>query len=257
MLQTVAKVGPILDLFTAEHPEWGVSEVAEALDAPRSSVHALLASLVSTGLLQTRGRGRYRVGWRIVELNEVLRSGLDLRGVASAPLQDIGRTFRETVQLGVLERGRVLYVDKIKGPQVLTVDGAVLGARLDAHGSAIGKVLLAYDDQHEVDQRLRAAPLRRLTDRTVTDPKELRAQFRDIAQRGFALDTGEIVPGVCCVAAPIRDEHGQVIAAISATVPELRFVSILAELREGIIATARTISASLAQGAEDRAPQER
>lgn len=250
MLQTVNKIGPILDLFTPETPEWGVSQVAEAIGAPRSTTHALLSSLVSTGLLQTRGRGRYRIGWRIIELNEVLRASLDLRALASVPLQDLAKQLRETVQLGVLERDRVLYIDKIIGPQVLTVSGAALGSRLEAHATGLGKVLLAYEDQTLLERRLRAHPLRRFTERTIVDPDELLRHLRDVAQRGYAIDSGEIVPGVCCAAAPVRDEHGLVVAAISATMPENRFRAMQAEVRQAVSATAKAVSENIARAAE-------
>lgn len=250
MLQTVNKIGPILDLFTAESPEWGVSQVAEAIGAPRSTTHALLSSLVSTGLLQTRGRGRYRIGWRVLELNEVLRAGVDLRALAAAPLLELSKQLRETVQLGVLEGERVLYIDKIVGPQVLTVNGAALGTRLEAHASAIGKVMLAHQDRAQLERRLHTHQLRRFTDRTIVDPAELLSHLRAVAQRGYAIDDGEILLGVCCVAAPIRDEHGMVVAAISATMPETRFRTRLAEARTAVQTTAKAVSENISRAAD-------
>lgn len=85
-LQTVQKIGPVLDLFTVRRPEWGVTEVAAEIGVPRSSAHALLASLVDIGLLQCRSRGRYRIGWRVVELNQTLQGTVDVRTVAAPAL---------------------------------------------------------------------------------------------------------------------------------------------------------------------------
>ena len=112
-LQTVQKIGPVLDLFTVARPEWGASEVAAAIDVPRSSAHALLSSLVETGLLQLRSRGRYRIGWRVVELGQTLKGTVDVRSCASPILQDLAHKYGETTHLAVMERYRVLYVDKV------------------------------------------------------------------------------------------------------------------------------------------------
>ena len=82
MLRTVSKIGPVLDLFTVEHPEWGVSEAAEALGVPKSSAHALLSTLADVGLLAATSHIRYRLGWRVLALGETLRATLDLRSAA-------------------------------------------------------------------------------------------------------------------------------------------------------------------------------
>ena len=103
-LQTVQKIGPVLDLFTVERPEWGVSEVAGELGVPRSSAHALLASLVDIGLLQCRARGRYRIGWRVVELNQALQGTVDVKSCAAPILQALSEKLGETTHLAVLER---------------------------------------------------------------------------------------------------------------------------------------------------------
>jgi DNA-binding IclR family transcriptional regulator len=103
MLQTIQKIGPVLDLFTAQRPDWGVTEVADAVGAPRSSAHALLTSLAETGLLQCRARGRYRLGWRVVELNEALRASVDLRAVAYPVLRRLADQYGETVHLAESE----------------------------------------------------------------------------------------------------------------------------------------------------------
>lgn len=172
-LQTVQKIGPVLDLFTVQQPEWGVSEVAVAIDVPRSSAHALLSSLVDTGLLQYRTRGRYRLGWRVVELSETLRGTVDVRSCAAPILESLVDKHGETTHLAVMDRGNVLYVDKILGDHNITVQGARVGARLDAHSTAVGKVLLAHLDVPALRRHLTARPLRRLTPSTTTNPQAL------------------------------------------------------------------------------------
>lgn len=241
-LQTVQKIGPVLDLFTVARPEWGVSEVAAAVGVPRSSAHALLASLVDIGLLQCRARGRYRIGWRVVELNQTLQGTVDVKSCAAPILQSLSEKYGETSHLAVMERYRVMYVDKVLGNHVITVTGARIGAHLDAHCSAVGKVLLAHCSPAEVERQLATQPLRRLTPATVTNPAVLSRELTSVLSQGCAFDNGEAVAEVHCVAAPIRDEMGVVVAAMSITAPASRFVPAQHEFRRAVIAAAAEVS---------------
>jgi DNA-binding IclR family transcriptional regulator len=250
MLQTIQKIGPVLDLFTVERPEWGVSEVAAAISVPRSSAHALLSSLVETGLLQSKGRGRYRIGWRVVELSETLRGTVNVRSVARPVLERLVRDYGETSHLAVMERSRVLYVDKILGTHQVNVTGARVGAQLEPHCSAVGKALLAHLSDEEIKRILGGQPMRRLTSTTITDPKTLFAELIAVRKVGVAYDVGEAVPDVQCVAAPVRDEMGVVVAAVSVTVPANRFTRSKLEFTAAVKAAAADISARLAD-AED------
>lgn len=252
-LQTVAKIGPVLDLFSVRKPEWGVSEVAAAIDVPRSSAHALLSSLVDIGLLQCRSRGRYRIGWRVVELNQTLQGTVDVRSCAAPTLQSLSETYNETTHLAIMDRYRVMYVDKVLGNQVINVAGARIGAHLDAHCSAVGKVLLAHCSSAEIERNITHKPLRRLTPSTITNPASLQAELRSVLRTGCAFDSGEAVAEVHCVAAPIRDELGVVIAALSMTAPATRFVPAQKEYRRAVIAAAAEVSRTIAQ-ADDVAP---
>lgn len=253
-LQTVHKVGPILDLFTVNRPEWGVSEVAAEVGVPRSSAHALLSSLVDIGLLHCRTRGRYRIGWRVVELGETLRSTTDVRSCAAPIIDRLVETLGETTHLAVLDRRQVLYLDKVIGNHNITVQGARVGSRVDAHCTALGKVLLAQLDQAELERYLASRPLRRYTPTTITDPSALSRSLVEIRTNGYALDHGESVTDIRCVAAPIRDELGSVIAAISMSVPATRFAASQCEYKRAVLAAAGDISKAVARTDEVAAP---
>lgn len=223
MLQTIQRIGPVLDLFTPDRPEWGVAEVAESIGGARSSTHALLTSLVDIGLLQCRTRGRYRLGWRIAELSETLRGPLDLPACAVPVMQELVKQQGETLHLGVWERGKVLYLDKVVSTQAITVNGARVGSRLEPHCSALGKALLAHREEADAEHALVPEKLRRYTQATVVDPEALQGDLKKVRLRGLAFDLGEVVPELHCAAAPIRDEQGVVVGALSATAPSFRF----------------------------------
>jgi DNA-binding IclR family transcriptional regulator len=256
VLHTITKVGPLLDLFTVDRPEWGVSEAAEAIGMPRSSTHALLTSLVETGLLSTPGRGRYRLGWRIVELYETLRSGLDLRAAAAAVLVALNNETGETTNLAVLDRGDVLYLDKIVSRQQVSVHGMRPGSRLEPHCSALGKVLLAFSPPVEAERIVRSKPLKRFTAGTITDPERLLQALEEIRRAGVGYENEEVVADVACVAAPVRDPYGALAGAISLTVPVTRMKPRRAELTKAVRAAAAQVARNLVdqQGAERPVP---
>ncbi len=139
-LNTVDKVGRVLDLFSKDAPEWGVSEVASKLGGvPRSSAHAVLSSLVDIGILRWRAGGRYRVGWRILELAEIHHRAVDLRGTAAPYLRALVEELGETCHLAVAERRKVLYVDKFLGTRNVIAQGARVGTHLEPHCTGGGK----------------------------------------------------------------------------------------------------------------------
>ena len=245
-LQTVQKIGPVLDLFTAAQPEWGVSEVAAAIDVPRSSAHALLSSLVETGLLQCRTRGRYRIGWRVIELGETLRGTVDVRSCAAPVIENLVERYGETSHLAVMERWHVLYVDKVVGTHNITVQGARVGARLEAHCTAVGKVLLASLEENELHRYLAGRQLRRHTPSTITNAGALLDALSVARSAGHAYDLGEAVSEVHCVAAPVRDDMGSVVAAVSMSIPVSRFVPRRVEFTRAVMAAARDVSHAVA-----------
>lgn len=253
-LQTVLKLGPVLDLFTTDQHTWGVTEAAEALDIPRSSAHSLLSSLVEIGLLQARGRGRYSIGWRVLELSEVLKSRSDLRIVAAPVLDDLVRQQGETAHLAVIERMSVLYIDKVMGTHNIVVQGARVGARLETYCTAVGKLLLAYVDREVVEDFFRDRPLRRFTPTTITELPDLMAALEEIRRTGVSYDMGEQVPDIRCVAVPVRDEMGAVVAALSLSVPLTRYNGTQSQLVAAVRQSATDIQRRLADALDDSTP---
>ncbi|WP_235022362.1 IclR family transcriptional regulator [Amycolatopsis alkalitolerans] len=216
---------------------------------PRSSSHTLLASLTQIGLLQCRARGRYRIGWRVVELGEALRGTIDVRSCAAPILDRLVERYGETAHLAVMDRWRVLYVDKVVGTHNLSVHGARVGTRPDAHCTAVGKVLLARCGEIELRRYLAGRGLKRYTGATITSPAELLAALERVRSAGFALDLGEAVSDVRCVAAPVRDDLGTVVAALSMSVPVSRFGPAQSEYAGVVVAAAHEVSRAIAESA--------
>lgn len=247
MLQTIEKVGLVLDLFTTSHPEWTLSEVAAEIGAPRSSAHGLLSSLVETGLLHSPRRGRYRVGLRVTELSEVHGRTVDLEAAGGVPLADLELRTGETSHLAVLCRWRAVYRYRLPGKHTVRAAGIPVEVPFDPHCSAVGKVLLAQRDPIEVRRNVLDRPLRRATGRTLIDADEVEAEIAEVRRSGWAEDQEEMLTGLCCVAAPVRDALGRTVAAIGVTAPSSRFAERRRELRLEVTRAASAASLVIAE----------
>jgi IclR family KDG regulon transcriptional repressor len=245
MLQTIQKAGELLALFDRNHTEWGVREVATKLKMAKSSTHDLMSSLAKLGFLNKTEDNRYRLGWRLVTLSETLLATTELRQEAHPVMEELAVHYQETIHLAVLDDTQAVYVDKLEGRQAVRVELTSLGARLYAHCSALGKVLLAYSEEDEVRRIVQTAGLPRFTDNTITNEEDLLQNLVKIRKQGFAYDLEEILPDLCCVAAPIYDYSGNVIAAISMSIPAFRFRRSQTEYRDAVIRAGRAISKRL------------
>lgn len=245
MLQTIQKAGELLALFDRDHTEWGVREAATKLKIAKSSAHDLMSSLAKLGFLNRTEENRYRLGWRLVTLSETLLATTELRKEAHPVMEELAAQYQETIHLAVLDDTQAVYVDKLEGSQAVRVELTSLGARLYAHCSALGKVLLAYSSEEEVKRIIQTAGLPRFTENTITDEEELLQALAKIRKQGYAYDMEEILLDLCCVGAPIYNYTGRVIAAISMSIPAYRFRRSQTEYRAAIVRAAKIISERL------------
>lgn len=245
MLNTLLKAGQLLELFSFGQPEWGVSELANALELPKSTVHDLAATLAHIGLLQRTEQGRYRLGWRMLTFSQILLQSTEFRTEARKAMEDLVAELGETVHLAVLDGNMVLYADKLQGQMAVQVSVTNFGVRLPGHGSALGKVLLAHQPWHDVVKILEEHGMRAFTPNTITTIEQLQVELKKVRQQGYAYDREEVVPDLCCVAAPVRDYTGKVIAAMSLSVPAYRFAQREEIYRSAIMRTCRRVSRNL------------
>jgi len=239
----VEKAFTLLEAWQHGGEVLGLSELARRTSQPKSTSHRLLGILEAASLVE-REPGGYRLGARL--------HGLSGRLVASHPpvlreaclpfLQDLYELSHETIHLALLDGVDVHCVEKIYGhrrsPLASRVDGV-----LPAHCTALGKALLAHTGQATQRHALRGA-LHAYTPATITEPLRLAAELRSVKVHGVAYDRRETHPDVVCVAAPVLDERGQAVAAISVSGPSHRFdtASVLDRLRRA----ARAASLALA-----------
>src|SRR5919107_5652912 len=144
MARNIRKAMKVLDLFSLERPEWGVSEVARALGLPKSTTSELMSSLADQRLLSRIVKGRYRLGWWLFELSQTLLDTTEFRTEARSVMEELVRCWRETMHLAVLDDAQAVYVEKLQPTPAVKIKISRAGARLPAHCSGVGKVLLAH-----------------------------------------------------------------------------------------------------------------
>ncbi|MCA1730912.1 MAG: IclR family transcriptional regulator [Actinobacteria bacterium] len=222
MPRTIRKATKVLDLFSLERPEWGVNEVARALGFPKSTTSELMSSLAEQRLLSRTVKGRYRLGWRLFELSQTLLDTTEFRVEARRVMEELVRRWRETVHLAVLDGVQAVYIEKLQPNPAVKIKISRTGARLPAHCSGVGKVLLAHCEWEYVAELLKDQRLPALTGNTVTNFDVLAEELERVREQGYAYDEEETSVGLCCVAAPIYDSGGKVVASISLSVPAYR-----------------------------------
>lgn len=217
-LSSLSKGMEVLMSFTVETSEWGVRELASHLGYPRSTVQMLLSTLTETGfLIQTPNR-RYRLGWRSFELAGVFLAQLELRKVALPVMQALANATGEIVHLGVLDDSHVIYVEKAEGRKSIPLITR-LGLRYPAYCTGIGKLLLAYV-REDRPLKMEFTPM---TPNTIVDQESLQRELDQIRGKEVSYDREEAFVGLSCVAVPIRDYTGEVIAGLSVSAPTIRF----------------------------------
>lgn len=223
-VKSAARVLDIFELLVQRPDGMSLSEICTALDLPKSSGHALLMTLTRRGYLREGRRERsYRLGPALFEIGSAYIAGTDLIGDGQAVVSEVARACDETVHMAVLDGVDVLYVVKEEGTRTIRMVSAV-GRRFPAYGTGVGKMLLsALDDDALLERFPDDRQLAALTRRTLTDPRALRAELAAIRARGYALDSEESTPGLSCVAAPVYGPSGAMVAAMSISVPSVRF----------------------------------
>jgi DNA-binding IclR family transcriptional regulator len=159
----------------------------------------------------------------------------------------LARHCGETVHVAALDAGQVVYVDRLLGPLGVDIPVSDVGSTLHAHCSGVGKVLLAHLDPGEIDAMIDRHGLPAFTPATITERDALYAELHRVRRDGVAYDREEVVPGIACVAAPILDGEGSVVAAISIAAPVERFGASQDGYRSAVVRAARGVSERLRQ----------
>ena len=210
----------ILKCFTPEHPVLGIADIADALGMIRSTTHRYVITLVALGYLEQGASRKYRLGLGPTNLGTAMLDSTGLGDAARPYLEQLRSSTGFSVGMGVLDGADVVYVDHLRnlrrgqtgqGPNVR------LGVRAPASCTSIGKLLLAFLSGEDLETVLVESGRARGTKHTLTRGK-LREQLEKIRILGYAISDEEFYPGARSLAAPVRDESSEVVAAVNLSI---------------------------------------
>jgi len=248
-IQAIERAVAILNAFSAEEPELGVTDLADRLDLHKSTVHRFLVNLEAAGLVERdRRTSRYRLGLRIFELGGLVLQQMNLWDEALPFLEGLVSDTGETGHLAVLDGGEAVYIERVEARRALRIPSAI-GRGYPAHATSLGKVLLANLDRESAVALVEERGLHRCTPRTITDPDALWRELDKVCAEGYAVDDEEYEEGLRCIGAPIVGHTGQIVAALGIGGPVTRVTPERVDELAALVMAAAT-SLSRRMGAE-------
>jgi IclR family KDG regulon transcriptional repressor len=257
IVQPVFKALKVLEYVAEKGHEVTLTEVASELKLPKTTVFRYLQTLTASSFLRhDPARDRYGVGLRFRALAKADKSLQRLRSLAQPEMAELGRAFNETINLGIMADGHVVYIDMIEANRTLRMQ-ARIGDRHPLHSTSLGKAMLAFLPDAE-RQALLDGALKAMTVRTVTNRATLRRQIEDVRRKGYAVEMGENEDGSMCIGVPIMDESGLPLAAMSLSAPERRMTrDVTAQAITALQQAAGRISVQLGAAVEEVPPRQR
>jgi len=211
----------ILELFVDEDAHLNAADVADVTSLPRSTVHELITTLTARDYLERHAGGSFGLGRAALHLGNAYTRQFDLLGVATDVARVTATRTGETCSVGVLQGSDVFYLAKVEGEEAMALASHV-GRRVPAHSVGLGKAMLAFLPQDEL-RALLPELLVGFTEHTITTRRELEATLSVARDRGWAIEREESGYNVACAAAPVRNVRGEVVAALSISVPPQRW----------------------------------
>jgi DNA-binding IclR family transcriptional regulator len=218
--KTLVKALRLVEVISQRPEGLTLAEASRVSGLPKPTAHRVLGPLVQARILRIDGAGVYRLGMQCLVLGTAFLESLDLREEARDVLAELVERTGETCHLGVLDGARIVYIEKVESSHAVRMFSKV-GLTNPVHSTGLGKAMAAFSDERVIEEVI-AAGLPRRTPRTTTDPEAFRAELESIRRRGYAVDNVENEDGIRCVAAPVRDHTGTVVAGISVAGPQYR-----------------------------------
>jgi IclR family acetate operon transcriptional repressor len=245
-VQSLTRALKLLNVLAASDQGLTLSEIAQASGLAVSTTHRLLSTLQSENFVRfDQERGLWMIGVQSFIVGSAFLRSRDLTGIARPVMRQLMERSGETVNLAVEDRGEAIYIAQIECRKTMRAI-ARPGGRAPMHASGVGKALLAAMPDEEVDHIIALLGLPAATERTISDPAQLRADLRLIRKRGFAIDDEENAVGLRCIAAAILDETGRPAAALSLSGPTARIGDELLEpLSEAVRAAAGQVTEAI------------
>jgi IclR family transcriptional regulator, KDG regulon repressor len=214
-VQTLERALDIIELLAVEKEGLGVTEIGNRVGLHKSTVHRLLNSLAERGYIEKEPRyGIYKLGLKIIEISSLYLNKLELKTEALPYLRKLAETVGQPVHLAILRGKEAVYIEKVEVVSSIRMYSQI-GRRVPVYCSAIGKVLLSGLEGSELDMMLKDVEFKSFTPNTLRCSEDLMKEITGAREKGWAMDDEEHEAGIRCIAAPVHDYTGRVIAAVS------------------------------------------
>ena len=226
-----------------EHGEMTVTQAAKQLDINRASAHRFITTLRDLGYVRKNQHGNYEATFKMLELGMRQADKFEIRRLAKPAMRDLAAEFDETVNLGLLDNGQVVYLDKVESRELLRMDSGI-GTTCHPGATALGKAMMAYLPDDERERLLAGIELSPITPHTITDMERLDKELAKIRKNGYAIDNEELALDLYCIAAPIFDFNGYPSFAMSVSGP-VRRIKAMKDIPQRLLETTRLLSKQL------------
>ena len=214
-VQTIDRTLDIIELLATAKEGLGVTEIGQKIGLHKSTVYRLLTALSNRGYIEKDSKNStYKIGLKFIEISGLFLKKLELKTEALPFMRKLAEIIGQPVHLAILEGAEVVYIEKVELVNSIRMYSQI-GRRVPAYCSAIGKILLTGLDPEALREILETIKFEKFTPNTIGSKKELQRELELVKERGWAVDNEEHEPNIKCIAAPIIDYTGKIIAAVS------------------------------------------
>ena len=221
--KSLVKALTILDLFDDHIQKLSEKEIADKLGSTSSAVYPILFTFEKYGYLERSKKDKkYSIGLTLLRKGSLVLKKLDIRNRAQPFLEQLMLSCNENVHLAIMDGGKVMYIDRKEAGQSLMIR-SYIGKKVPANCTALGKAMIAFLEEQELEAFLEKEELVRMTENSIVDANDLKAELEKVRSDGYAIEIEEFQKGGACIAAPVRNHQENVVAAISISIPKSRF----------------------------------
>ncbi len=246
LIKSLDRAINLLEMLVRSENGMGVTELSRELDLHKSTVFRLLDTLKYRGYVEKNDDNQnYIIGIKLFELGSRVLNDIDSRNRVRPYLEELKEKTDETVHLGILDDGEIIYVDKVESNATIRMYSQV-GRRVPVHSTSLGKVILAHLPEERVREIIEYKGLPEEGKNTITDPDELIEHLKKVKEQGYAVDDEEQEEGIRCIAGPVFNHRGEIQSSFSISAPITRMdKERLDKLSELIVEYSKKMSRSL------------
>lgn len=222
IVQSVDRTLSIMELLSDYDEGLGITEISEKVDLHKSTVHRLLTTLIYKGyVVQDKASNKYKLTLKLFELGNKRIENLNILSASKPYTKDLMQDINEVVHLVIRDGVNIVYIDKVEADNTIRM-ASNIGRQSPMYSTSVGKAMMAYLDEEEVEGIWKSSNIKKNTEETITDLNLFKKELEKVRLRGYAEDDEENEEGVRCIGAPVFNYHGQVEGAISISGPTIR-----------------------------------